>query len=662
MPSHISINGVIDIYHGDDVSSFETVKSAGILGIIHKATQGVGYTDPEYAARKPEALKAGLLWGAYHFGTNSESGKEQADYFLSVVNPGPDDLLALDYEQEDGHEAMTLDKAVDFVETVYQATGRYPGFYSGSLIREQLGNNTNETLAKCWLWWAEYGPEAKIIPNWKDWTMWQYTGDGIGPEPHTVDGVSGEIDRDKFNGDEAALRKLWTGGASAPPPAPTKPTPPKEEETATGDLTLDDFSTDNDLTQIDSAGEWPIYKVNNTDVIAVKAKMDIDADGSPHAYEPNNQGLDVNIDAKDGSEWVGVATDSHGNPVIQGPDDPAPGYYISTTSLEDTSQPTDSTKRYLDSETVPYIVIPHSHDSVGWELGDLATVIRLKDGAYVHAIVGDIGPKSKFGEASIAVAKALGVNPSARVGGDQENHFGYLIYNGSAASPAWPRSSADINESADALYKKTVSQSMIDGLQTTPSFDPGPPPPPKEPLIVFSDASSDEAKSLQTFLNQFPGESLDESGIPDANTSARLAQFAGITLKGAPDGNEALTPGPFVVYDPHNKTDYTRLFQTWLSTFDGVDVEADGFAGQHLSDAVHTVFGSYLPGDSRSGGGSATALIPFDPHHYSQYALRLQTMLNDLPGIQIGDDGYAGDSTSEAAQAAFGNPLPFSGK
>jgi hypothetical protein len=31
---------VIDIYHGDNVSSFTQVKDAGIVGVIHKASQG----------------------------------------------------------------------------------------------------------------------------------------------------------------------------------------------------------------------------------------------------------------------------------------------------------------------------------------------------------------------------------------------------------------------------------------------------------------------------------------------------------------------------------------------------------------------------------------------------------------------------------------------
>jgi hypothetical protein len=44
--------------------------------------------------------------------------------------------------------------------------------------------------------------------------MWQYTNGALGPEPHEVAGI-GRCDRDKFNGSEAGLRKLWGAAAIA---------------------------------------------------------------------------------------------------------------------------------------------------------------------------------------------------------------------------------------------------------------------------------------------------------------------------------------------------------------------------------------------------------------------------------------------------------------
>lgn len=201
----MSIQGldvVIDLSHFNTVTSFAEVKQGGIVGVIHKATQGTGWSDPTYASRKQEALAAGLLWGAYHFGTNTD-GAEQAKYFLSIVNPGPQDLLALDFEENPSSQ-MTIAQAEQFVTEVFNQTGRYPGFYSDALAGNMLGGKQDSILANCWFWRAQYGSSAPSVPpTWSTWTMWQYTQTG------SVPGISGNVDRDTFNGSLEGLEKLW---------------------------------------------------------------------------------------------------------------------------------------------------------------------------------------------------------------------------------------------------------------------------------------------------------------------------------------------------------------------------------------------------------------------------------------------------------------------
>ena len=202
MSSVQGLNVVIDLSHFNAVTSFTDIKSAGIAGIIHKATQGTNWSDPTYAGRKPQALAAGLLWGAYHFGTNAD-GAEQAQYFLKVVNPGPNDLLALDFEENPSSQ-MTIAQAEQFVTEVFTQTGRYPGFYSDALAGKLLGNNKSAILANCWFWRAQYGSSAPIVPpTWSTWTMWQYTESG------PVSGISAPCDRDTFNGTMNQLSQLW---------------------------------------------------------------------------------------------------------------------------------------------------------------------------------------------------------------------------------------------------------------------------------------------------------------------------------------------------------------------------------------------------------------------------------------------------------------------
>ena len=62
------LNAVVDLYHRDSVASFQQAKLNGIVGVIHKATEGRTVVDSEYHGRKHRAPANGLFWGAYHFG------------------------------------------------------------------------------------------------------------------------------------------------------------------------------------------------------------------------------------------------------------------------------------------------------------------------------------------------------------------------------------------------------------------------------------------------------------------------------------------------------------------------------------------------------------------------------------------------------------------
>jgi lysozyme len=212
------INVVVDLSHFNASVDFQTAKANGIVGVIHKATQGTTYVDPTYAQRRGEALETGLWWGAYHFGT-ADDATAQAEHFLSVVQPGPSDLLVLDVEQNySGGKpvaSMSLAQAEQFVGYVQSRTGRWPGLYGGSYVKELLGDNHSPTLANCWFWLSEYGPTPKVPANWPTWTMWQYTDGVNGPAPHSIPGI-GNCDRDQFNGALNDLARLWGQVAMSP--------------------------------------------------------------------------------------------------------------------------------------------------------------------------------------------------------------------------------------------------------------------------------------------------------------------------------------------------------------------------------------------------------------------------------------------------------------
>lgn len=187
-------------------------------------------------------------------------------------------------------------------------------------------------------------------------------------------------------------------------------------------------------------------------VLFFEAGMGIDADGSPRAYHPDSgMGLDALANAGRPGRWWGVATDTgraDGTPVLQGPDDPAPGFYVSTTSLHDPSKAHTDPARYVDAETMPYFVLP----------GDLGLSIRLGDFGYVvrpsaakasGGVFADVGPKGHVGEGSIALAEALGIPSSPRHGGCSGGVL-YVVFSGSAAG--WPLDRSEVETRATALF------------------------------------------------------------------------------------------------------------------------------------------------------------------------------------------------------------------
>ena len=206
------LNAVVDISHHNGNVNLQAAKGDGIIGVIHKATQGQTGVDAMYQTNRGKATAAGLLWGAYHFGTGGD-GAGQAQHCLDVVGTFDNTLLVLDFEQNPGGPSMSLADARAFVTQVNQVTGRFPGFYSGSYVKQLLGNGKDPVLAQCWLWLPQYGPTPVVPPNWPTWTMWQYTDGTVGPQPHVVAGI-GNCDRDKFNGTEDQLRALWQGTTS----------------------------------------------------------------------------------------------------------------------------------------------------------------------------------------------------------------------------------------------------------------------------------------------------------------------------------------------------------------------------------------------------------------------------------------------------------------
>jgi hypothetical protein len=198
-----------------------------------------------------------------------------------------------------------------------------------------------------------------------------------------------------------------------------------------------------------------VFRMTSDRSIVFQAGMEIDADGAYRAYHPPPDvglGLDNIHNAGEPGNWFGIVTDNgrpDGTPVVQRSDDPAPGFFVSSTALEDPTKDRTDPRRYLDAETVPYIVLP-GHMSVGAGLGDFAMVVNTRNDISVGAICGDIGPRNKIGEASIATAKEVGIPDSPRTGGISSKSVLYLIFVGSGNRQ--PRSLEEIANETGRLF------------------------------------------------------------------------------------------------------------------------------------------------------------------------------------------------------------------
>lgn len=223
------LDAVIDISHMVEVRDFTSIRNSNILAVVHKATEGGDFVDASYAARRPQAEAAGLLWGAYHFGTHQYSGRDQARAFLAVAQPGPSTLMALDFEPNDPNprNTMTLAQAESFVQTIHRETGRLPLVYTHpswangerygrARMRLPQPIMPGSLLARCDLWLADYREQPELPIAWADrgWRLWQYVADqrpedgAYGAPSRAVAGVT-HCDRNLFAGDAAGLRRFW---------------------------------------------------------------------------------------------------------------------------------------------------------------------------------------------------------------------------------------------------------------------------------------------------------------------------------------------------------------------------------------------------------------------------------------------------------------------
>ena len=203
---------------------------------------------------------------------------------------------------------------------------------------------------------------------------------------------------------------------------------------------------------VEGVHDIPIWRQPESFAVFYESGLSVDADGAPNTYHPDNIGLDDLANAGTPGFWEGLAQDANGDPYIQSPDDPFPGYYVSATDLFERTKALSDPTRYVDASKIPYIVLPSGMEKqVAAHPGDFAVVFNLQNLKSSPAIFADTGPPDRIGEGSIALAENLGLWSDARNGGTTRGIL-YLVFPRSGNGN--PRPIEEINAEAEKLFQE----------------------------------------------------------------------------------------------------------------------------------------------------------------------------------------------------------------
>ncbi len=186
--------------------------------------------------------------------------------------------------------------------------------------------------------------------------------------------------------------------------------------------------------------------------LLLQADMDVDCDGSDSDRMPAGAGAPTNFKPFTSYKWAKKT--SQPNPYLAATQEKLQRLedeFAAKTTSADRKRDLRNAITQLRAEVVtmqkysfligttdPYIVIPgaFAHEKDGAKTGDYALVI-FGDGIY-PAIVGDIGPNDKVGEASFRIAKEINPQSTPYNRPVSELKATYLIFPGTADTPFGP--------------------------------------------------------------------------------------------------------------------------------------------------------------------------------------------------------------------------------
>jgi hypothetical protein len=236
--------------------------------------------------------------------------------------------------------------------------------------------------------------------------------------------------------------------------------------------------------------------------LLLQADMDVDADGSDADRMPIGTGVTTNFKPFTSYRWPKKTPAP--NPYLPAIEDRLKKvedeYALKTTTPERKRElrsaisslrdEVASLKKssFLIGATDPYIVVagPFARGKDAVKVGDYALVI-FADGVY-PAIVGDIGPNDRVGEASLRIAKQINGLSTAYNRPVSDLKVTYLIFPGTADKPFGPPDLEKLQVRCEALVKEIGGASVP--LHRWENIIPPPPTPTPSPTPTSSPTGS----------------------------------------------------------------------------------------------------------------------------------------------------------------------------
>lgn len=188
----------IDISSHNGSIDFKKVEEDGVSFVLIKATEGASFKDNRFESNYSGVRNTGMKVGAYHFFRFDINGTLQGMNLLNAIRGKILDLpVAIDVE-EHGNPATPTPSVIKRLNEMIEhisAKGYDIMIYTNSNGYKRF---IEPYFADYPLWICKFSKPHNDI----EWKFWQYSHWG------EVDGISGEVDLNIFNGSEKDLENI----------------------------------------------------------------------------------------------------------------------------------------------------------------------------------------------------------------------------------------------------------------------------------------------------------------------------------------------------------------------------------------------------------------------------------------------------------------------